>query len=378
MALKKTVQSKIRSALGGMLLGVVLVFASIAMFWINEGQAVTNYRSIRELVDYTVEISPLQVNPDHEGSPVYLSWRAQSSDQLHDRQFGIRRAGLRLVRIVEMLQWQETRPTPREIERGIEPTYEAVWARERISSEGFLKPEEHENPPMRYITQTWLAGEVTMGAFRLPPEFVLKLENYVDVDATNAVPTIPEEVLHYAGKLYIGENPQEPQIGDMRIAFQLLDSQQVSLIARQFGDTFGSYMSRDGTVRVPIREGVHSKEELLRYELAQVRSLTILLRLLGFCLAFAGLMMVFSPLTLLAGSVPIIQRIVRFGLGMMCAILAGVLALSTIGIAWLLHRPVLATVLGLVVLALVLVVVRVMRKPKISIRRLERRVMAPA
>tara|TARA_R110002096_G_scaffold179153_1_gene356116 strand:- start:27793 stop:28980 length:1188 start_codon:yes stop_codon:yes gene_type:complete len=361
--LKDRALGKVRSALGGILLGAILVLAGLALLWMNESRAVADYRSIRELESYTIPVSPHRVNPENEGSAVYLTWRASTSDTLRDREFGIERVALRMVRTVEMFQWKENRPSKREIEAGVEPTYELDWSSERIASEEFLQPDKHENPPMRYITKTWLAEDISLGAFQLPASLLLKLDDYVPVDATNAVPTILESVIHDQGNLYLGENIAEPMVGDLRISYRALDPQQISLIARQFGTTFDTFVSRDGRVHAPIRTGVHTQQQLLSYERSNVKVITILLRMLGFFLTFAGLMMIFSPMTILAGSVPVFQRVMRFGLAMVCLLFSGVLSLFVISISWFAHRPWITAGLGLLILILAILMSKAFKKP---------------
>ncbi len=377
MALRAGIASKVRGAIGGILIGIVLFLVSCGLLWFNEGRAVAEYRAIGELADHTVEISPLRVNPDHEGSPVYLSHPAEPSGKLRDAQFGIERTAMRLVRTVEMLQWQEERPSKRDLDRGAQPSYRLVWAPNRISSEEFLYPDDHENPAMRYITKTWMADKVTMGAFRLPAEFILKLDNYVPVETINAVPTIPEGVIHIPGGLFIGDNPNEPQIGELRISFKALDPQAVSLIARQFGDTFDSYIGRTGKIVSPIRTGAHSRRDLIAYERRQTRFLTMLLRGVGYFLMLAGLAMASSPLTILGRVVPPIGRMLNFGLTMVCALVAGIFTLGTIMLAWVMHRPAFAVGLGVLILFLLILVLRSMRKPDEEFEKAKRRLLAP-
>ncbi len=376
--MKASILAKIRSAIGGIILGIVLVLAALVVLWFNEGRAVVDYRSVSELEHFTVSISPHVVNPDNEGSPVYITWRAQTDDVLRDKEFGIEKTALRMVRTVEMRQWIEDRPTESQFEQGVQPVYSQVWARERISSEEFILPEEHENPPMRYISKTWLADEVSLGAFRLPTSMILKLKDYVAVDATNAVPTIPESVIHQQGSLYIGEDPAIPQVGDMRISFRALEPQQVSLIARQFGRTFDSFISREGNVYAPIRPGVHSLDQLIRYEQAAVKSTTIIIRIAGFALAFVGILMVLSPFTLLTAVVPLFQRIARFGLAMISAVLAGILSLLVISLAWIAYRPALAVGLSILVIFLIIFLAASLRKRDEVTEKVKRRMLAEA
>jgi len=58
-----------------------------------------------------------------------------------------------------------------------------------------------------------------------------------------------------------------------------------------------------------------------------------------------GIGMMFKPLSILAGVLPILGDIVAAGTGIISFLLAAVLSLTTIGIAWIFYRPLLGVAL---------------------------------
>jgi len=64
-----------------------------------------------------------------------------------------------------------------------------------------------------------------------------------------------------------------------------------------------------------------------------------------------GLNLIFKPLSVLADVLPILGTLVEMGTGIVAFIIALVLSILTIGIAWVAYRPVLG--ISLIVLAVV-------------------------
>ena len=73
--------------------------------------------------------------------------------------------------------------------------------------------------------------------------------------------------------------------------------------------------------------------------------LTWILRLVGFLLMVLGLNMIFKPLAVIADVLPILGSIVGAGTGIIACLLAAILSLLTIAIAWIVYRPLLGIIL---------------------------------
>jgi hypothetical protein len=144
--------------------------------------------------------------------------------------------------------------------------------------------------------------------------------------------------LHNTG-FYLGADPASPQVGDTRVTFQAAKPTQVSIIAKQVGNTFGPYITQAGGNIELIQEGVYTADAMIQQAQESNKMLTWILRLAGFILMLAGLNMILKPLSVLADVLPILSTIVGAGTGIISFLLAAILSLITIGIAWIAYRP---------------------------------------
>ena len=94
------------------------------------------------------------------------------------------------------------------------------------------------------------------------------------------------------------------------------------------------------------------------------RILTWILRLVGFLLMLAGLNMIFKLLSVVADVLPILGDIVGAGMGIISFLLAAVLSLITIAIAWIFYRPLLGIVLVVVAVGLAAAIMGKLRSAK--------------
>jgi hypothetical protein len=77
--------------------------------------------------------------------------------------------------------------------------------------------------------------------------------------------------------------------------------------------------------------------------------LTWVLRLVGFAMMWIGLVVALNPLKVLADVVGILGDLAGVGIGLVSGLVAVVLSLATIAVAWLFYRPVLG--IGLLTVA---------------------------
>ena len=165
-----------------------------------------------------------------------------------------------------------------------------------------------------------------------------------------------------AGGFYMGKNPENPAIGDLRVTFTLVRPAGVSLVAIQTGNTFTAYHARSGDTVQLLETGIHSADEMFQQAKTENMLLTWGLRLAGWLLMAMGLVLVMRPLAVLADFIPLAGRIVGAGTGFIAFFAAAVLSVGTVAVAWLSHRPLLAVILGAVMLALIVALVVLIRK----------------
>jgi len=350
--------SRIGDSIKGVFFGVVLiVLACIGLFW-NEGRAVQTAKSLAEGAGLVLDITSTSVDPANEGKLVHVTGDMKASIRPNDAEFGVSADGLRLVRTVEMYQWsEETQTETKKNMGGSEETvttysYVRTWSHAPIDSSRFKIPEGHVNPAKRYNDATFSGGDVTLGAFHPSDRVVAMLpaSQELRVDATMA------EALHGRvngpvqandGKFYLGADPSQPRIGDMRISYQFAPAGAVSIVGRQAGSDFSDYQTHAGDTLLMVRAGAMSAADMFKAVERENAVITWIIRVVGAVVMFIGFAMILNPLVAVADVVPLIGNILGAGASLVALMATAVLAPLVIAIAWFWYRP----LVGVVVLA---------------------------
>jgi hypothetical protein len=337
---------RLGGALTGILVGLILLpVAGFLLFW-NEGRAVQTARSLSEGAGLVQSASPERPDPALEGRLVHVAGPVSAAGLPRDSDLGITPAEgtLRLIRRVEMYQWQEQTSSETRTRMGggqetvTTYSYRRVWQEGRIDSSRFRQPDGHQNPEPRYATRAFNAERVMLGGYRVSDAQV----NQIPANTAFAVPGGNAD-----GGRYIGQDPQNPRVGDLRITWQVARPDALSVIGAQVGDGFGPFATRAGDRLFMIEPGRVPAAAMFQQAEADNVTLTWILRLVGTVVMFLGFLIIFNPLKVLADVVPFIGSIVGFGTGLLAAVLTLILAPATIAIAWLFYRP----LVGIAILA---------------------------
>jgi hypothetical protein len=125
------------------------------------------------------------------------------------------------------------------------------------------------------------------------------------------------------------------------------------VVAKQSSYSFTPYRSSLGKEIQLFRTGSYSREQMFDAAQSANRTMTWVLRGVGFFLMLLGISLVFRPLAVAADVVPVFGSLLRMGSAVLGFSIALPLTLLTIAVAWLAARPVLGAsllVLGLVAL----------------------------
>lgn len=355
---RKSWFSRLKEAVKGIVLGLILFIAAFFLLFWNEGRAVKDYKTLKEGAGAVVSAPADRVDPAREGKLVHLTGKAVTDEILRDPDFGVAANALRLERTAEMYQWQERAESKTEKKLGgAEETtttysYSKTWAESLISSSGFHHQAGHENPgSMPFSSAEQTARQVALGAFSLPPSLTGKISTFQPLPL-NAEAQLPEnaagrKVWRHGSGFYLGADPNTPQIGDLRISFQIVPPTEVSVVSRQSGSSLEPYQSKAGGSIELLQTGTHTAAAMFASAQQSSRMLTWLLRLGGFILMFVGLSMMLKLLSVTADIVPMVGNLVGAGTGIISFLLAAVLSLLTIAAAWVMYRP----LIGLALLA---------------------------
>ncbi len=346
--------SRLGGAIKGILVGFLMfVIGFPVLFW-NEGRAVQTRKSLDEGAGAVVaaQITPRDAALDTR--LVHLSGPAVVDIAPRDPRFGIEQRAIRLERMVEMFQWRERSETREEkkvggaVERTTTYTYSKEWSDGLNDSSRFNNPAGHQNPSsMPYETASFQAQSGKLGDYRLDTGVLGQVSGWtaLDVRPDDLAADLRTEFSSHGEWLYRGANANDPAVGDIRLRFRYVPEQTISVIARQSGDRLDAYPTQAGDSLLMVSSGEVAADQMFAQAHAANNTLTWILRGVGFMLMWIGLGLIFKPLSVLMDVLPLLGTIVGKGIGFVTFIIAAVLALITIAIAWLFYRPLLGIAL---------------------------------
>jgi hypothetical protein len=158
------------------------------------------------------------------------------------------------------------------------------------------------------------------------------------------------QYVHQASNvLYFGRVPGSPEVGDVRVTFEIVVPAKVTVMAVVDGDSFKPYKAKNGKRFQTLVMGKKSGDEIIDAEKEANNMILWALRILGIMLVIAGLKGIFGFLETILKVVPFIANIFGWGVGVVCTVIGVVWSLIVIALAWLFYRPLLG--ISLLVLA---------------------------
>lgn len=414
--------SRMKNSLVGALVGLLLIPGSVCLHAWNEYRTIHRSRGLAEASELVESIAANELQPEKENQLVHLSGGATTEETLVDREFGVRLNAIHLRRQVEMYQWVE-KSSRRDGQETY--SYDRKWHENRVSSDGFARS-GHDNPPLPYVSTSSSAELVKVGAYRLNNTLRDEINNWQPVemnedsiletvgverarsfvvdggylffrpsglvagmsDSSSAEEKQAEETI-VEGEVLSGEVLSEevlsetasenavgaqadlpkarpgddPQIGDVRIQFQAVLPTDVSLVAMLSGDTFDAFKTSNGETIQRLYVGELSAQQVFEKLMTENTLMAWLLRAGGFALCFGGFSMLLSPLRAMVSWIPILGDLTGFALFIVGALLALIVSLTTIAIAWIAVRPLMGILLLAIVAGACYLIFR-MRKPQ--------------
>ena len=355
---------RLGGSIKGVVAGLAIFIAGFPVLFLNEGNYVKMAKALDEGEGACVEVESIaEVDTEMNGKLVHMSGKAETDDILSDDTFGVSAKAIRLTRKVEMYQWiehakeTEKKKLGGKVEKTTVYTYSKDWSEELIRSDEF-KESGHDNPgSMEFTSETKYAPNVRFGAFRLtekqvkrigsaqayafPASFTCKVDRVQVQGATIYVP----EVTTRENRLNMRKVAAMPRIGDMRVTFEVVYPHDVSLVAKQKGDTFVGYTAKTGKKVDLFSDDIKDAAEMFASARSSNSTFTWLVRIGGCFMMFLGLSMILKPLSVLCDVLPILGDIVEMGAGIVAILVALPCALVTIAVAWIFYRPVIGIIL---------------------------------
>ncbi len=164
------------------------------------------------------------INKTYDGNLVHVIGNI-SSKHLNDPIFKVEAEAQELTRVIKIYQYDQA-------------DQKMLW------SEDLIKDNENKNPTSKLLTgEKWQADNQDLGAFNLSPSLSAKLNNVAEPIGI-ILNNDNYEKLGDAGKkafkladnsFYFGLNPNEPQIGDIKVEFLIKKYPEISVLAKQNG-----------------------------------------------------------------------------------------------------------------------------------------------
>lgn len=344
--------SRIGKSAKGMIAGLMMLVAGIALLFWNEGRAVKTHKALLESQGEVVSIDAQHITePSMEGKLVHISGTADSDQPLTDPMLGVSVAALKLQRYVETYQWQETSTSEERKTMGGDTEtvttyhYSKVWSSQKIDSQNFKKPDGHNNPAeWPYNNETWTAPDIRIGNYALSNAHKSLIDNFQQLPIPEAI-ELPAGLKKISNTLYGGSTPKKPEVGDQRISFNFIPAQVYSAIGDTNKGALREHVASNGHKVALVQAGEHTADAMFEQAKSDNAQLTWILRLVGSALLVFAFMLVLKPLSVLADVVPLIGTIVEVGTGFVGFLLGVSLALITICIAWIFYRPLVGVAL---------------------------------
>jgi hypothetical protein len=351
--------TRIKNALSGIIVGPILVIASIYFIFSNEANSVQTARSLAEGAGQVVELESLTPDATHEGHLVHITGPVTLGSQLEDTVLGIT-AGIQSVRLdrtVEQYAWvEESRTTKTNNTGGSQTTrteysYNKEWVENPSSGHDFHVSSGHTNPPMpiesaRFNHQTGQIGSFTIsqGISSIGTSESINISTKQAANIQTALQSnTPAQVT--AGTVQFSENVAQPRLGDIRISFTTSDVEEASVVGSQQQGTLIPHTTSNGRDIFLIDDGRMPAATMFADAQSANKIKTWIFRA-GLLLAmFIGFKLLLSVVDVLASFLPFLGWMTSSVTTLISIALTLILGGGAMAIAWFAFRPVLSLVI---------------------------------
>lgn len=343
--------SRLGSSLKGILFGLILFFGSFVLLYWNEGRV-----DVSKFAVDAIEIESVAVDSFADGELVAASGPLTIEGQLQDEYLQPGDYVL-LRRNVEMYAWVEESESESDTNLGGSETttttytYEKQWVSSVPDSSDFKEKTGHENPPKAIDDKDYRVKSGKIGVYKITDMNKVALPGTEAIALTeeNAIVPLDFELIEET-YLYNGFDYTDPDVGDLRISYEVLEPNDSALIFGQLkGDSIGPYFGKKDLSLYRIFYN-STKESAVEQMHSEYTMISWILRVVGFLMMFIGLSMLLAPLKVLMDVIPIFGKVTGGVIGLISFLVALVLSIITIIISMILHS-VIALVVVLVIAA---------------------------
>jgi hypothetical protein len=359
--------------------GFTLFLGATAMLWWNEGNSVKTADMLEEAQGVCVEMeNPNKKDASLEGQLVCGTAMTATTDLLTDKDFGFSVNAISMKRSVEYYQWDEkrTEETKQKLDgsekKVVTYDYNLKWSSSPIGSKHFKEHSTHVNVVLAEFEddEQW-AEHVSFGAYNLNNSLIHSINAYEPLrpDMSDDMLRVLDKTIqasyerHYTkkeglnsndynfvhvsdGQLYLGLDPNDSKVGDVRINFEkVAPANEVTVVAVVDGDGFKPFKAKNGYTLEKLVMGRKDMNQFFENEQETNTFNTWAYRILGIVMVIGALKLIFGFVVTLTRIVPFLSTIVGWGVGVICTVLGVVWSLFVIAVAWLFYRPIVGIAL---------------------------------
>jgi hypothetical protein len=366
--------NRLSSSIQGILVGILLFGGGVYLLQWNEGRFVKRYRAIEEGEGVVIDVNAYEsINGGNDAKLIHFTGKTVVKSNVTDDIFGVTSndgGTIKLRRSVQMYQWieNEERIKEKKLGGGTKTTtkysYTKAWTNSLVDSADFKQPSGHGNPSdFPFKSRTFTASDVDVGNIKISPEIISKFNwySYLQVD-TNSIPdgSIKDSAQNIDRGFFVSSNfgvagvphvigtPMNPQVGDVKVHFDVVLNAEVSIIAKQTQNSIAPYTTTNGNSLFLYMLGNHTADEMFAHAEKSNEFLAWVLRFVGCAIIYFGLKVCMEPLVVVMDCLPFFGDLVESGIEILAAILAFVISSLVIVIAWIMYRPMF--IFGLIII----------------------------
>lgn len=263
--------------------GALLLLIGVGLAAITEHSLLSLHQAEASHGGDVVEAGANGPQPGLHGSMVLVSGTPQVVEQPHDDDFNLAADTPVLQRRVEMFQW-------REVNIGGQVHYELDWSDHWQDSARFEQPKGHVNPPRLPLqSRQFVAELVRVGGFTLGPKLIQALPGSVSIspEAAHLPANLAASFSRDHDYLTTSADPADPHIGDVRVSWQAVPLQPVTVFARLDGNRLVAGPSNGDGHGYQVQVGTRSLGDVLP-DLPEPPPLVTLRRIGAMLLAAGG------------------------------------------------------------------------------------------
>ncbi|KAK7486518.1 hypothetical protein BaRGS_00022184 [Batillaria attramentaria] len=299
---------RVRNSLVAIVVGIVLLVVSCCLLFWNEGRAVQTAQSLDEGLRVLTPLTTTDVAFEmNNGHLVYMTGSLHTEKPVFDPVYKVSVKAIKLRRTVEMYQWVE-----------------------------------HQDK--REVNE----GDVTREETTYSYSLIDQISDFKELPHSSGMSYVDSSLQFFKGYYYSSNNPQYPQLGDIRVKFEyagllpgsdLGPPTEVSIVAKQQGSWLETYHTEAGDDLEMLYIGQLSPREVFAKAHATNTLLTWGIRFGGWLLMFVAFGCMTSIVTTLVDWLPVVRELVAMGMGALNAALSISLSLTVIALGWIRYRP---------------------------------------